>query len=134
MPRLFDLVSVSDAKLRLAFWYALRNTLVAADLEQASRISYGCRDRRFQRVVTLAGQLIAGARQHAVLVQVLVGLVKRHRLPLLSCTSIVTEPVCWLTGQKQVVHSSQACPCTGKVRAVVLLAPARFVVCASYGR
>lgn len=41
--------------------YALRNTLVAKDLEQASRIAYGTRDRRFARVVTVAGQLIAGA-------------------------------------------------------------------------
>lgn len=40
--------------------YALRNTLVAKDLEQASRIAYGTRDRRFARVVTQAGQLIAG--------------------------------------------------------------------------
>jgi chromosome segregation ATPase len=40
--------------------YALRNTLVAKDLEQASRIAYGARDRRFARVVTVAGQLIAG--------------------------------------------------------------------------
>jgi hypothetical protein len=40
--------------------YALRNTLVAKDLEQASRIAYGSRDRRFARVVTVAGQLIAG--------------------------------------------------------------------------
>lgn len=40
--------------------YALRNTLVAKDLEQASRIAYGTRDRRFARVVTVAGQLIAG--------------------------------------------------------------------------
>jgi chromosome segregation ATPase len=61
VPRLFDLVSVSDPKLRLAFWYALRNTLVAADLDQASRIAYGCKDKRFSRVVTVAGQLIAGA-------------------------------------------------------------------------
>jgi hypothetical protein len=40
--------------------YALRNTLVSKDLEQASRIAYGTRDRRFARVVTQAGQLIAG--------------------------------------------------------------------------
>jgi structural maintenance of chromosome 4 len=62
VPWLFDLVSVSDPKLRLAFWYALRNTLVAGDLDQASRIAYGCKDKRFSRVVTVAGQLIAGAR------------------------------------------------------------------------
>lgn len=59
VPRLFDLVSVADLKIKLAFYYALRNTLVAKDLEQASRIAYG-RDRRFGRVVTMAGQLIAG--------------------------------------------------------------------------
>ncbi|KAF8072407.1 SMC4 [Scenedesmus sp. PABB004] len=59
VPRLFDLVRPSDPKLRLAFWYALRNTLVADSLEQASRIAYGSRDRRFARVVTLQGQLIA---------------------------------------------------------------------------
>lgn len=59
VPRLFDLVSVSDPKLRLAFWYALRHTLVADNLDQASRIAYGT---RFSRVVTMAGQLIAGAR------------------------------------------------------------------------
>jgi len=45
--------------------YALRNTLVAKDLEQASRIAYGTRDRRFARVVTVAGQLIAGAGRHS---------------------------------------------------------------------
>ncbi|WIA08081.1 hypothetical protein OEZ85_007544 [Tetradesmus obliquus] len=59
VPRLFDLVSVSDPKLRLAFWYALRHTLVADNLDQASRIAYGTRDKRFSRVVTMAGQLIA---------------------------------------------------------------------------
>lgn len=48
------------ALLWCVFRYALRNTLVAKDLEQASRIAYGTRDRRFARVVTVAGQLIAG--------------------------------------------------------------------------
>ncbi|GIL65143.1 hypothetical protein Vafri_18951 [Volvox africanus] len=57
-PRLFDLVKIKDAKLRPAFFYACGNTLVAKDLEQASRIAYG-QDRRFRRVVTLQGQLIA---------------------------------------------------------------------------
>ena len=61
MPRLFDLVRCKDDKLRLAFWFALRNTLVASDLDQASRIAYGNRQSssRFGKVVTLAGQLIA---------------------------------------------------------------------------
>ncbi|KXZ49780.1 hypothetical protein GPECTOR_19g231 [Gonium pectorale] len=57
-PRLFDLIKIKDPKLRSAFYYACGNTLVASDLEQASRIAYGS-DRRFRRVVTLQGQLIA---------------------------------------------------------------------------
>ncbi|EFJ47706.1 structural maintenance of chromosomes protein 4 [Volvox carteri f. nagariensis] len=57
-PRLFDLIKIKDPKLRRAFFYACGNTLVANDLEQASRIAYG-QDRRFRRVVTLQGQLIA---------------------------------------------------------------------------
>lgn len=52
MPRLFDLVRCKDERLRVAFFYALRNTVVAADLEQASRIAYGA-DKRWRRVVTL---------------------------------------------------------------------------------
>ncbi|CAI5494544.1 unnamed protein product [Closterium sp. Naga37s-1] len=56
VPRLFDLVQVQDARLLPAFWFALRNTLVAASLDQASRIAYGA-DARFRRVVTLAGEM-----------------------------------------------------------------------------
>lgn len=52
MPRLFDLVKCRDERLRLAFYYAARDTLVAKDLDQASRIAYGA-DRRWRRVVTL---------------------------------------------------------------------------------
>ncbi|KAG2492144.1 hypothetical protein HYH03_009635 [Edaphochlamys debaryana] len=57
-PRLFDLIKIKDPRLRPAFYYACGNTLVAGDLEQASRIAYGA-DRRFRRVVSLQGQLIA---------------------------------------------------------------------------
>ena len=35
--RLFDLVRVKDAGARLAFWYALRNTLVVTDMDTASK-------------------------------------------------------------------------------------------------
>ncbi|CAI5963702.1 unnamed protein product [Closterium sp. NIES-64] len=56
VPRLFDLVHVHDARLLPAFWFALRNTLVASSLDQASRIAYGA-DARFRRVVTLAGEM-----------------------------------------------------------------------------
>ena len=52
VARLFDLVRIQDDRLRPAFFFALRNTLVAQDLEQASRIAYG-HGGRWARVVTL---------------------------------------------------------------------------------
>ena len=55
VPRLFDLVKSKDAKFAPAFYSVMQNTLVANDLEQANRISYGA--KRW-RVVTLDGQLI----------------------------------------------------------------------------
>ena len=59
VPRLFDLVRVRDKRMGLAFYFALRDTVVAAELEQASRIAYGA-DRRWARVVTLkVGHLLA---------------------------------------------------------------------------
>ncbi|XP_047539287.1 structural maintenance of chromosomes protein 4 [Vanessa atalanta] len=54
-PRLFDLVKVTDERVLPAFYYALRETLVAKDLEQASRIAYGT--TRY-RVVSLQGDVI----------------------------------------------------------------------------
>ncbi|NWI74325.1 SMC4 protein, partial [Dryoscopus gambensis] len=55
-PRLFDLVKVEDAKVRLAFYFALRDTLVAKNLEEATRIAFQ-KEKRW-RVVTLQGQII----------------------------------------------------------------------------
>lgn len=46
---------MNDEDVRTAFYYALRDTLVAENLDQASRIAYGA--QRF-RVVTLGGDLI----------------------------------------------------------------------------
>ncbi|KAJ2899074.1 putative nuclear condensin complex subunit smc4 protein [Zalerion maritima] len=54
-PRLFDLVKAKEDRFKPAFYHALQDTLVAADLEQANRIAYGA--RRW-RVVTLDGELI----------------------------------------------------------------------------
>lgn len=54
VPRLIDLVRPASDRFRVAFYYALRNTTVAKDIEQASRIAYGA-DKRFRRVVTLDG-------------------------------------------------------------------------------
>ncbi|XP_053169002.1 structural maintenance of chromosomes protein 4 isoform X2 [Hemicordylus capensis] len=55
-PRLFDMVKVKDEKVRQAFYFALRNTLVANDLDQATRVAFQ-KDKRW-RVVTLQGQII----------------------------------------------------------------------------
>ena len=46
---------MSDPKVHTAFYYAIRDTLVAQNLDHATRIAYG--KQRF-RVVTLEGQLI----------------------------------------------------------------------------
>lgn len=63
-PRLFDMVRVKDESVRPAFYFALRDTLVAQDMEQATRIAFQ-KDRRW-RVVTLKGQIIemAGRNLH----------------------------------------------------------------------
>lgn len=55
VPRLFDLVKVKDDAITPAFYFALRDTLVAKDLDQATRIAYG---KTRYRVVTLQGALI----------------------------------------------------------------------------
>ncbi|CAA7406929.1 unnamed protein product [Spirodela intermedia] len=56
VPRLFDLVNVESEKSKLAFFAVLGNTLVAKDLDQATRIAYSG-DSEFRRVVTLDGAL-----------------------------------------------------------------------------
>ncbi|KAL3567974.1 hypothetical protein D5086_030625 [Populus alba] len=56
VPRLFDLVRVQDERMKLAFYAALGNTVVAKDLDQATRIAYGG-NLEFRRVVTLDGAL-----------------------------------------------------------------------------
>ena len=45
-------MKVREGKLRPAFYFALRNTLVAKDLDQASRIAYG-HGGKWARVVTM---------------------------------------------------------------------------------
>ncbi|KAM9812168.1 structural maintenance of chromosomes protein 4 [Syngnathus typhle] len=55
-PRLFDVVRVNDPSVRPAFYFALRDTLVAQDMEQATRMAF-TKDKRW-RVVTLKGQII----------------------------------------------------------------------------
>lgn len=55
VPRLFDLVRVEDESILPAFYFALKDTLVANDLTQGTRIAYGA--KRW-RVVTLQGGVI----------------------------------------------------------------------------
>ncbi|RQM28941.1 hypothetical protein B5M09_005239 [Aphanomyces astaci] len=57
VPRLFDLVRVSDQRFRPAFYFALRDTLVAKHLDEATSIAYQGRSAKY-RVVTLDGQMI----------------------------------------------------------------------------
>ena len=55
VPRLVDLIRVEDQRVIPAFYYALNETLVANNMEQASAIAYG--QTRY-RVVTLTGEVI----------------------------------------------------------------------------
>ncbi|XP_050264189.1 structural maintenance of chromosomes protein 4-like [Quercus robur] len=56
VPRLFDLIKVQDERMKPAFFAALGNTVVAKDLDQATRIAYSG-NKEFRRVVTLDGAL-----------------------------------------------------------------------------
>ncbi|GFS60645.1 structural maintenance of chromosomes protein 4 [Nephila pilipes] len=56
VPRLFDLITVKDKNVLPAFYFALGNTLVANDLDQATRV--GLKGSSRHRVVTLKGELI----------------------------------------------------------------------------
>lgn len=54
-PRLFDLIKTQDESILPVFYFALRDTLLANDLQQAKRLAYG--KTRF-RVVTIQGNII----------------------------------------------------------------------------
>lgn len=58
--RLFDLVRVKDNKFRTAFYFALRNTLVAPNLDTATKVAYS-KQGAGNQVVTVEGQLIASS-------------------------------------------------------------------------
>jgi structural maintenance of chromosome 4 len=53
--RLFDLIKYKNQRLATAFYFAVRDTLVAPDLKTASNVAYG---HVRNRVVTLNGELI----------------------------------------------------------------------------
>ena len=55
-PRLVDLIQPNDAKFKKAFYYVVRDTLIATDLDQANRLAFGGKTR--WRVVTLDGKVI----------------------------------------------------------------------------
>jgi structural maintenance of chromosome 4 len=56
VPRLFDLIKVEDERVLPAFYFAVKDTLVAKDLDQATRIGLGGRVRH--RVVDLKGNIV----------------------------------------------------------------------------
>ena len=55
VQRVFDLIKCNDVNLRPAFFYALRNTIIANDIDQAMRIAYAGQgyNNPWGRVVTL---------------------------------------------------------------------------------
>lgn len=55
VPRLFDLIRVEDERILPAFYFAVFDTLVATNMDQATRIAFGA--TRY-RVVTLKGDVI----------------------------------------------------------------------------
>jgi structural maintenance of chromosome 4 len=55
VPRLFDLIKVNDPAVLAAFYFALKDTLVAKDLDQATRIGLG---RERYKVVDLNGNIV----------------------------------------------------------------------------
>lgn len=55
VPRLYDLIEIPDPNHATAFYQSMRDTIVAKDMDQASRVAYGA--KRF-RTVTLGGELI----------------------------------------------------------------------------
>ena len=57
IPRMIDLLTLKKPELRKAFWYAMRDTLVAETIEVATKVGLGSKDKRY-RVVTLSGQLV----------------------------------------------------------------------------
>ncbi|XP_071950231.1 structural maintenance of chromosomes protein 4-like [Antedon mediterranea] len=56
VPRLYDVIKPKNDIFKTAFFYGIGNTLVANDLDQATRI--GLQGTKRHRVVTLQGQLI----------------------------------------------------------------------------
>jgi structural maintenance of chromosome 4 len=54
-PRLIDLIKAKESKFLRAFYYVVRDTLVAQDLDQANRLAFG---KIRWKVVTLDGKVI----------------------------------------------------------------------------
>ncbi|MFH4975749.1 hypothetical protein AB6A40_002458 [Gnathostoma spinigerum] len=56
IPRVFDLINVVDESVLPAFYFAFRDTLVAEDITQATRVGLQSHQRR--RVITLKGEVV----------------------------------------------------------------------------
>ena len=55
-PRLFDLIQMEDVQLKPAFYYVMRDCLVAENLDQADRVANFGHDRF--KVITLRGEVV----------------------------------------------------------------------------
>lgn len=112
-PRLFDMVRFKEESVRPAFYFALRDTLVAQDMEQATRIAFQ-KDRR-RRVVTLKGQIIEIAGKKLELVYVYLagqfssclGILLKHK-PVLFFLKLRNHDRRWKSdeGQDGLLHYS----------------------------
>ncbi len=56
--RLFELVKPNDPIFRIAFYYALKDTLVCQNIDTATAIGLGSNGGKRYRVVTIKGDLI----------------------------------------------------------------------------
>lgn len=54
--RLFDLIDINDPAYRNTFYFALRDTLVVDNIDDAQKVAFGSQTR--YRVVTLKGEII----------------------------------------------------------------------------
>jgi structural maintenance of chromosome 4 len=54
--RLFDLIDINDSVYKNTFYYALRDTLVVDNIDDAQKVAFGGQTR--YRVVTLKGEII----------------------------------------------------------------------------
>ena len=63
--RLFDLIKCRDAKLKPAFFWSVRNTLVCPNLEKAKQVAYNSPGGNIRRTVTLTVRSVRTCARHS---------------------------------------------------------------------